>query len=123
MYKLKKYVDDGFDFNAIFPEKTEAVRQASGMTFTIQEVVDFLQVQTQNFTIENTVAKDLDDAIVKLVIKYQETTEQSQETPSEQQAEPTEQDIRDTIEGLQILADMGDEDAMATVEGLKLLLP
>jgi dephospho-CoA kinase len=37
-------------------------------------------------------------------------------------AEPTQQQIKETIEGLMVLADMGDEDAMATAEGLKLLL-
>lgn len=37
-------------------------------------------------------------------------------------AEPTQQQIKETIEGLMVLADMGDTDALETVEGLKLLL-
>jgi hypothetical protein len=36
--------------------------------------------------------------------------------------EPTQQQIKETIDGLMILADMGDADALATVEGLQLLL-
>lgn len=36
--------------------------------------------------------------------------------------EPTQQDILDTINGLQFLADDGDQDAIATIDGLKLLI-
>lgn len=41
---------------------------------------------------------------------------------SVQQKEPTQQDILDTINGLQFLADDGDQDAIATIDGLKLLI-
>lgn len=40
----------------------------------------------------------------------------------EKEEEPTEQDLKDAIAGLEILADMGDEDAKDTVEALKLLI-
>jgi len=70
MYKIKTLVEDNFDFSVIFPEKQDSVRTASGLDFNLSEIVSFLQKQTNNFTIDNPIAKDLDDAIFKLYDKY-----------------------------------------------------
>jgi hypothetical protein len=83
-YKLKEYVEQGYDFNKIFPEKVEEVSKLTGMLFGIDEIVDYLQKQTNDFRIENPVAKDLDSAIYNLILKY----EQKKEVP-----EPEEEEI------------------------------
>lgn len=68
-YKIKELVEQGYDFLALFPEKQEAVRRTTGLDFDLESVVKFLQKQTNNFTIDNQVAHDLDDAIYALVVK------------------------------------------------------
>ena len=68
-YKIQPLVESGYDFAALFPEKQESVRQSTGLEFYLDSVVKFLQKQTNNFTIDNTVAHDLDNAIYNLVQK------------------------------------------------------
>ena len=51
-YKLKEYVEKGYEFNQIFPNKVIEVQQMTGMLFDIQDVVDYLQQQTNDFKIE-----------------------------------------------------------------------
>ncbi len=81
-YQLKEYVQKGYNFNEIFPQKVEEVQQMSGMLFSVQDVVDYLQQQTNDFKIENPVAKDLDSAIFKLILKYEKKSEQPEPEPS-----------------------------------------
>lgn len=73
--KLKSYIDKGYGFNRIFPDKVEEVQKVSGMLFSVQDVVDYLQQQTNDFKIENPVASDLAGAIVKLVLKFEKEKE------------------------------------------------
>ena len=68
-YKIKELVEQGYDFLALFPEKQESVRRTTGLDFDLESVVKFLQRQTNNFTIDNQVAHDLDDAIYALIVK------------------------------------------------------
>ena len=52
------------------------------MDFYLDGIVQFLQRTTNNFTIENSIAHDLDDAIYNIVEKYKG------ENPSKDEAKP-----------------------------------
>jgi len=68
-YLIKPYVESGFDFSTLFPETQKQLLEVTGYDFTLSEVAKFLQKQTNNFTIDNPVAHDLDSAIYKLIVK------------------------------------------------------
>jgi hypothetical protein len=71
-YKIKTLLDSGYDFNQVFVEKQKSIAESTGMDFTLGEIAQFLKKQTNNFTIDNTIAHDLDEAIFNLVEKYKE---------------------------------------------------
>lgn len=119
MYKIQKLVEQDYDFSAIYPEKQNEVKEASGLDFSVFEIVKYLQKQTNNFTIENTIAKDLDDAIYKLVEKYeseQKKPEEIKEVIEEEEVsdvlnEKQLRDLKDTLDGMELIYDdLSDED-------------
>ncbi len=71
MYKIKQLLDDNVDFNEIFADKQKSVRENTGLDFDLNGIVLFLQKQTNNFTIDNTIAKDLDEAIYKIYQQFE----------------------------------------------------
>jgi hypothetical protein len=75
-YRLKDYVQKGYDFNAIYPNKVEEVQKMTGMLFNLKDVVDYLQKQTNDFKIENPVAQELDNAIYNLILKADKKSEE-----------------------------------------------
>jgi hypothetical protein len=87
-YKIKQLVDNGYDFNAVFPDKQKLVRDTTEMDFTLGEIVEFLKRETNNFTKKNQIAIDLDEAIFKLVSEYEEE-KTAKEAPAEPTAVPT----------------------------------
>jgi hypothetical protein len=89
MYKLKTLVDDNVDFSVIYPEKQQAVRESTGLDFDLSGIVLFIKKQTNNFTIENTIAKDIDEGIYKLYEKYKK-----EQKPEEEQ-KPAEEALSD----------------------------
>jgi hypothetical protein len=107
-YKLKEYVEKGYEFNQIFPNKVIEVQQMTGMLFDIQDVVDYLQQQTNDFKIENPVAKDLDNAIYKLILKH----EPSQPEPEEEAKNP----IDEWVASVESLYDLLSGDTSAFTE-------
>jgi hypothetical protein len=136
-YKIKQLIDNGFDFNTLFPEKQEEARKSTLLNYSVQEIVDFLKSQTQDFTQDFPLAKDLDKAIYRLYEKKreldkEEIEEKVEEGESKRQprdkskkgkaVEFTREQIIDAIDGLKLLAEMGDEDAKDALEGLELLL-
>jgi hypothetical protein len=135
-YKIQELVESGFDFSQVYPEKQQAVRESTGLDFDLAGVVKFLQRQTNNFTTENPVAKDLDNAVFVLVEKWKsesgtpkaESVEDAdkevekelkvaEKTEEEKQAE-----IREAIEVLELLGDELDEEQKDALEILKSLL-
>ena len=84
-YYLQEYVKKGYDFNSIFPEKVDEVQKLTNMLFTLQDIVNYLQKQTNDFKIENPVAKDLDNAIYKLVIKSEKKSEPEDEPETDKE--------------------------------------
>lgn len=138
-YKIQELVENGFDFSQVYPEKQQAVRESTGLDFDLAGIVKFLQRQTNNFTTENPVAKDLDNAVFVLVQKWQgergETPEPKpvEDKPVEEEVkkqvevvEKTEEEkqaeIREAIEVLEMLGDDLDEEQKDALEILKSLL-
>jgi hypothetical protein len=81
MYKIKKLLDDNVNFSEIYSEKQASVRDNTGLDFDLNGIVLFLQKQTNNFTIDNTIAKDLDEAIYKI---YEQWNREKQPQPEEE---------------------------------------
>lgn len=126
MYKIQPLVESNFDFSLINPQAQREVAEASGVDFDLSSIVKFLQKQTNNFTIENTIAKDLDEAMFKSYEKYKSEkggekveveVEVKEITPEEQ-----EQGIREAIELLEMLGDDADESEKEALEILKSLI-
>jgi hypothetical protein len=89
MYKIAELVQRNYDFAAVYPEQQKDVRQNTGLDFNLENITKFLQKQTNNFTIDNTIARDLDEGIYKVVTKYEQ--EQGRQKP-EPTPEPTPND-------------------------------
>ena len=68
------------------------------------------------------VAKVEETPKIEQKVEVEKPIVEEQKIEVEKVEEPFEQDIKDTIESLEILADMGDEEAKDTVEALKLLI-
>jgi hypothetical protein len=100
MYNVKNLVDNNYDFSVVFNEKQDSIRKSTGLDFNLSEIVSFLQKQTNNFTIESPIAKDLDEAIFKVVKKFAEEKGQKLdgETPPIPMPEETPQTPEDMRE-------------------------
>ena len=131
-YKIQPLVESNFDFSQVYPEKQQAVRGSTGLDFDLAGIVKFLQRQTNNFTTENPVAQDLDNAVFVLVEKWKGESKGEEPTPApaepveEKAVEKTEeekaQEIREAIEVLEMLGDELDEEQKDALEILKSLL-
>ena len=122
-YKIQPLVEAGYDFKTVYPEKQRTVREATNLDFYLDGIVQFLQRTTNNFTIENSIAHDLDDAIYNIVEKYKgenpskEDEAKPQPTEEEQKAE-----LMSAIELLEMLGDDIDDEAKEALEILKSLV-
>ena len=133
-YKIQPLVESGYDFATLYPEKQEAVRESSGLDFYLDSIVKFMQKQTNNFTVDNAVAHDLDNAIYNLVQKAGMPMPAGAPMPVpigvpmpvEPISEPTEEEKRqsyiEAIELLEMLGDDADEQAREAIDILKSLL-
>lgn len=122
-YKIQPLVEAGYDFKAVYPEKQRTVREATNLDFYLDGIVQFLQRTTNNFTIENSIAHDLDDAIYNIVEKYKAENPSKED---EQKPEPSEEEQRaelmSAIELLEMLGDDIDDEAKEALEILKSLV-
>jgi hypothetical protein len=128
-YLIKPYVERGFDFSSLFPEKQEQLSIAN-YDFNLPEVVKFLQTNTNNFTVENRIALDLDEAIYKLIQKQgaQMPMPIAEPIPAEPAITESEEEERGlmlaTIKGIITLQKQGlaEQEDIDYLESLKLLL-
>lgn len=121
MYKLKQLIEQNVDFTEIYPEKQASVRENTGLDFDLNGIVLFLQKQTNNFTIDNTIAKDLDEAIFKLYEQSQR--EKSPEKQPEKTEEESRQEWLDAIQALEALGEENlDEQERDALMSLRLIL-
>jgi hypothetical protein len=137
-YKIKHLVEEGYDFKKLYLEKQEELRTQTGLDFDLETIVLFLQKQTNNFTIDNPIAHDLDNAIYGIVEKHGkeygeahiEEAPKEPETPKEEiripEIEKSEEEQRaeliEAIELLEMLGDDADEEAKEALEILKSLI-
>jgi spore maturation protein CgeB len=73
-------MDKGVNFNAIYPEKQEVVKQMTGVDFTLPQIVMFLKKQTDNFEKQMPLATDIDNSIYAVYLKWKD--EKATPTPS-----------------------------------------
>lgn len=122
-YKIQPLVEAGYDFKAVYPEKQKTVREATNLDFYLDGIVQFLQRTTNNFTIENSIAHDLDDAIYNIVEKYKaENPSKDDESKPEPTEEEQKAEIMSAIELLEMLGDDIDDEAKEALEILKSLV-
>lgn len=91
-YKTQELLERGVDFSTIFPEKQDIVKDMVGFDFNLADIVQFIKVQTQDFTVENPLALDVDKHIYYIYQKNQENkggdeSEKESESASEKSAE------------------------------------
>jgi hypothetical protein len=120
-YKIQALIESGYNFSTLYPEKQDSVRENTGLDFALENIVKFLQKQTNNFTIDNSVAHDLDNAIFKIVSKKAEE-EGGVEPPLEKSEEETRAEIMEAIELLEMLGEDADESTKEALEILKSLV-
>lgn len=103
IYKIQPLVESGFDFSTIFPEKQKALQQFGGFNFGLQEIANLLKTQTENFTIKNEVALDIDKYIYEAYEKHLSLTapEEAVEQPKEEKKKTVE-DYEKLIKGYSI---------------------
>lgn len=136
-YKIKKLIDEGFDFNTIFPEKQEEAKKTTLLNYSVQEIVDFLKAQTQDFTQDFPLAVDLDKAIYRLYEKKMELEkdvekEEIEEDAKEKKIEgkeegekkiPTKESLEKQIKGLTYLIEKrNNESAKKQIKAFQFLL-
>jgi len=132
-YKIKQLIDNGFDFNTLLPEKQEEARKSTLLNYNVQEIVDFLKAQTQDFTQDFPLAKDLDKAIYRLYEKKMDL-EKDVEVEVEVEVEkepkekgerkiPTKESLEKQIKGLTYLAEKkNNESAKKQLKAYKFLI-
>jgi len=121
-YKIQPLVEAGYDFKAVYPEKQRTVREATNLDFYLDGIVQFLQRTTNNFTIENSIAHDLDDAIYNIVEKYKGENPSKEEEKPQPSEEEQKAELMSAIELLEMLGDDIDDEAKEALEILKSLV-
>lgn len=111
MYRIPELNAMGVDFNEVYSDKQEAVKTATGMDFTLYDIVQLLREETKDFSVSNRVAEDIDNAIYNLTIKYLTETGKMPEVEMPEEEEVEEQDQvsewKDAIETLNTLIELG----------------
>jgi len=81
-YKTQELIDKGINFNSIYPEKQEVVKQMTGVDFNFAQIVTFLKSQTDNFQKQTPLALDLDRHIYSVYLKWSSKPKETA-TPTE----------------------------------------
>ena len=83
LYKTKKLIENGVNFSAIYSNKQEQVKDLTGFDFNLSNIVSFLKKQTNDFTVQNSLAFDIDAQIYSIYMKWVDATD-TKPTPSEE---------------------------------------
>jgi hypothetical protein len=108
-YKLQELLNNGFDFNTVFPEKQENLKKFGNYNFGLQEIALLIQKQTDNFKLNIDVAIDIDSAMFRTYQKWQEQNAPELPEPAPELPEPTP-------------APLTKEAMLAIIDGIELLL-
>jgi hypothetical protein len=112
LYKTKKLIENGVNFNAIYDEKQEKVKEITGFTFSLSNIVNFLQEQTKNFTIQNSVAFDVDAQIYAIYKKWEADMDNKQKPNEETNENEDVKKLMLEISDLTELIDMEDDESV-----------
>lgn len=82
-FKTQELTSKGIDFNAIYPDKQDAVKQMTGYDFNLSSIVSFLKKETNDFEKQTPLALDIDKHIYSVYLKWQ----QSSDKPSEEKTD------------------------------------
>ncbi len=74
MYQSKKYIEQGLNFNEVFPEKQMALRNQN-FNFDFQQVADFVKIQSQDYSVSEPELEAIDKQIVMVVDMWRRETE------------------------------------------------
>lgn len=87
MYKIPELEQKNIDFNLVYPDKQEIVREATGMFFGLQDIVNLCREETDNFTKSNVICEDIDKAIYDLTKKWIRESGEEIEEPEPEEPE------------------------------------
>ena len=73
-YKTEKLIQDGVDFKNIYPEKQSVVKEMTGFEFDLENIVNYLKMQTADFKSQIPLAIDIDNAIYSIYMKSLESS-------------------------------------------------
>ena len=120
-YKTQELIDKGINFNSIYPEKQEVVKQMTGVDFNFAQIVTFLKSQTDNFQKQTPLALDLDRHIYSVYLKWsskpKETATEKPTTPSASSTSSKKEDLADRLELLkEMLSETKDKSKKADLK-------
>jgi hypothetical protein len=114
LYKTKKLIDDGINFSAIYSNKQEQVKALTGFDFNLSNIVSFLKKQTDDFSIQNALAFDIDAQIYSIYLKWIDATDTKPKASEEpKKEEPENEDVKKImleISDLNELLEMEDDE-------------
>jgi hypothetical protein len=116
LYKTKKLIENGVNFNAIYTQKQSKVKEITGLSFSLANIVTFLKEQTDNFTVQNSLAFDVDAQIYSIYTKWLNETDNAPRPVEEPESvEPENEDVKKLmleISDLNELLEMEDDEGM-----------
>lgn len=83
MYKSKKYFEEGLNFADVFPEKQEVLKTTQNFDFDLQEVADFIRINSQDYSVSQPELEAVDKQVEIVVDLWQN---KSQPTPTPKSA-------------------------------------
>lgn len=121
-YKTEQLIDEGVDFSNIYAEKQGVVKEMTGFDFDLSRIVQFLQKETKQFTVQLPLALDIDRSIYSIYEKWKQSKgEEAEAKPQPKAKEPKAEkpkaeepsnlgEWKEAIETLQMLIGEGGSD-------------
>ncbi len=78
-YYTQQFIKDGVNFEEIFTEKQKESGIKNGLAYRLPDVVEFIRVQSNNFTTQEQFLIDLDVSVKRLVEQYVKIKEKPKE--------------------------------------------
>ena len=122
-YKTEKLIKDGVDFSNLFSEKQKLVKDMTGFAFDLENIVNFLKKETNNFQNQTKLALDIDENIYQIYLKWSKGAgnQEEEEDDKQEQSMPTD---ADNIEAIELMFDLlPDDDTQEAIEFTIDLLP
>lgn len=123
-FKTQELTSKGVDFNAIYPDKQDAVKQMTGFDFNLSNIVSFLKKETNDYEKQTPLALDIDKHIYSVYLKWQQAEGKS--TEEQKASEPTSDDANaETLEAISFLEELASDqkgkDKKETLEAIEFM--